>query len=254
MYNCKEFAFISHEQFIDEIFKNVSDNATNKTKSFVIKKELFHINKPFGLRKKKVNSSQIIVHPNWQQFVAEVKRVQELFSKFQSHFIFKELNVSSDNLDAVNAAGEIYKKCEENPLSKAYGGNNSQDAITVKINDANYLIPCNCQFYCQDVINMEKYLTGDKYDLILLDPPWWNKFIRRKRIKSGHGYKMIYDEEVKKLPVEKLIKTNGLVVVWCTNSLQHFLYLIDEIFPKWNIDFIGKWYWIKVNMSGLLNC
>lgn len=252
VYNNKEFSFISHEKLVDEIYSNVYDCLENKNKSHKIKKELFYINKPYKVKedvRKKKSSTPVALHQDYAKFVNEVSHVKELFNRFLLEFLGdKELlqTETQCNLDAIRMANEVYVQSERNPVSNAFGGNNDRNAVTVNINNARYLIPSNCQFYCHNVTEMEKLLNQHKYDLILLDPPWWNKFIRRKRFKTGHGYKMLYNAELKELPVEKLLNPNGLVVVWCTNSPQHYLYLTNEIFPKWKVKLVGKWYWIKV--------
>lgn len=51
-----------------------------------------------------------------------------------------------------------------------------------------YVFPPKCHFYCDDVVNMKK-LGDEKFDIILLDPPWTNKYIKRKKkIKQNEGY------------------------------------------------------------------
>lgn len=57
---------------------------------------------------------------------------------------------------------------------------------------------------------------------------------------------MMYDEDLLKIPVDKLLALDGLVVVWCTNSKQHINYLIDTVFPVWKISYLTTWYWVKV--------
>ncbi|KAJ3647828.1 hypothetical protein Zmor_019685 [Zophobas morio] len=100
---------------------------------------------------------------------------------------------------------------------------------------------------------MSLYLK-EKFDLILLDPPWWNKYIRRKRKHTDHGYNMMYNEDLKNLPLENHLNHDGLIVVWCTNSAQHLSALRDEIFPKWGVSYLGKWYWVKVTQMGVPIC
>lgn len=69
-------------------------------------------------------------------------------------------------------------------LKTFYGENRNQ--ILHKANG--YVFPPECQFYCDDVVNLKK-LGEQKYDVILLDPPWTNKYIKRKKkIKQDEGY------------------------------------------------------------------
>ncbi|RZC36563.1 methyltransferase-like protein 4, partial [Asbolus verrucosus] len=84
--------------------------------------------------------------------------------------------------------------------------------------------------------------------------PWWNKYIRRKRKHSDQGYNMMFNEQLKNVPLENHLNDDSLVVVWCTNSSQHLNALRDEIFPKWGVKYVGKWYWVKITQSGEVVC
>lgn len=57
---------------------------------------------------------------------------------------------------------------------------------------------------------------------------------------------MMYNLDLGVIPIEKILAPDGLVVIWCTNSPQHLKDLQEEIFPKWGIRSIAKWYWLKV--------
>lgn len=61
----------------------------------------------------------------------------------------------------------------------------------------------------------------------------------------------MYNEEVAKLQIGKLISKKGIVAVWCTNSASNLRCILDEMFPSWGVKFIAKWYWVKVSSIGL---
>lgn len=61
------------------------------------------------------------------------------------------------------------------------------------------------------------------------------------------SYKMMYNEELIKIPIRKLLHSNGIVAIWCTNSSNHLNSIFNEIFPSWGITYRAKWYWIKVS-------
>ncbi|KAL3278363.1 hypothetical protein HHI36_013692 [Cryptolaemus montrouzieri] len=65
---------------------------------------------------------------------------------------------------------------------------------------------------------------------------------------------MMYNNDLKNLDLHSILSENGLVAVWCTNSIQHLNMLKNEIFPKWNVKFASKWYWLKVTQSGEVIC
>ena len=65
-----------------------------------------------------------------------------------------------------------------------HGSNQKNFAIINKFQNEKYVFPDNSEFYCYDVreINTKLSIT-DHFDLIVMDPPWWNKSIRRKKAK-----------------------------------------------------------------------
>lgn len=157
------------------------------------------------------------------------------------------------NTDAIELSNKVYEDSGKSILLNTIGENVGK-ARLIEINNCNFLFPENCKFYSKDVAEIERYLIDIKYDLILLDPPWWNKYIRRKRAKTQHGYVMMYNDQLRDIPLEKLLKDDGLVIVWCTNSMQHLNYLCNEIFPKWNVSKVAKWYWLKITEFGKPIC
>lgn len=63
-----------------------------------------------------------------------------------------------------------------------------------------------------------------------------------------NSYKMMYNEELAKIPVGKLLCSNGLVAIWCTNAPSHLHSIFNDIFPSWGVTYRAKWYWIKVSV------
>jgi len=60
------------------------------------------------------------------------------------------------------------------------------------------------------------------------------------------SYCMMWNEELAEIPISNLLDTNGLVVVWCTNAESHISSLKNKIFPRWGVQFIAEWFWLKV--------
>lgn len=50
--------------------------------------------------------------------------------------------------------------------------------------------------------------------------------------------------------MKQLIATGGLLAVWVTNKPKFRKFVINKLFPTWNIKFVGVWYWLKVTTSG----
>lgn len=156
-------------------------------------------------------------------------------------------NTNKRNTEALEVAQSVYEQTGKNDLTNIIGANELLTVFT-KVRECNYLFPKACKFYCKHVKGIMEDLCGERYDFVLLDPPWWNKYIRRKRFKSNDGYNMMYSDDIQDLPVGDLITDDGLVAVWCTNSPQH----LDELrnmFDKWRIEYIGQWFWLKVSFN-----
>ncbi|XP_030760889.1 methyltransferase-like protein 4 [Sitophilus oryzae] len=187
-------------------------------------------------------------------FKSEVQTVKEKYLKFTSYLrkrgFFQEREaVQIKNILALETAEKVYFESGKN-IIKDTTGCNYGPATVQTLDSSKFLFPENCKFYSKDISNIETHLKDTKFDVILLDPPWWNKYIRRKRKKSSEAYNMMYNTDLETIPIENLLKDDGLVVVWCTNSLQHLNYLTENIFQKWGVKYVSKWYWVKVTMSG----
>lgn len=61
------------------------------------------------------------------------------------------------------------------------GGNNATKAIVFEQNGTSHLIPANCNFFNANVTNIQHIDLASAYDLVVMDPPWWNKYVRRSR-------------------------------------------------------------------------
>lgn len=72
----------------------------------------------------------------------------------------------------------------EHPSPNIFSGaNDSNEVILSKANTHNHLIPPKCNFFNTNIkqFNHHKKFDAKSFDLITLDPPWWNKYVRRSR-------------------------------------------------------------------------
>lgn len=234
---------ISHFHYISTAYKSVE-------KPIRFKQELFEINVPFRKNGRSRNSNNVTLKKPMMKDV-EVLSIQYiyniLFEDFKHHFHAK--SNQNDNICALETSAKIYEQTKDILISNTEGANLGPNTFE-KIYDSFYIFPENCEFYCRDTSQLSECIPTKKFDLILLDPPWWNKFIRRKRKRSSHAYKMMYNEELKDLKLEILLHEDALVAVWCTNSPHNINFLKDVLFPKWGVNFISKWYWLKITKSG----
>ncbi|CAC5378173.1 METTL4 [Mytilus coruscus] len=126
--------------------------------------------------------------------------------------------------------------------------NCSNSSIKVKIKDDFYFLPAESSFIMGDTVNLKYFATilgRNEFDFILLDPPWENKSVKRKK-----QYWTLDNEELFKIPVPELSAPGCVIGVWVTNKMKHKDFVIQELFPFWNVDFITTWYWIKVTKTG----
>jgi N6-adenosine-specific RNA methylase IME4 len=91
-----------------------------------------------------------------------------------------------------------------------------------------------------------KYLflkEGTKYSFIVLDPPWTNKSVRRKRPYNWSDF-----DDIQSLPVEHLIDrtSSSLICCWSTNCDRIEEFIKNDLFKKWNCQYLTTWYWLKV--------
>ncbi|XP_025158299.1 methyltransferase-like protein 4 isoform X2 [Harpegnathos saltator] len=271
LFTSKEGWILSHLQYLNDIYKKVLND--NGFCALEFNKMIFEINSQYlrqnqiaqiaqdsiislhGKNKRKKRSNLLP-----QKDLEEVHHIKETFNTIMSTARLKGFfgeNISSDNNEAARLASkkfylDTYCHKDEN----LFGSNDTNDAIISEAHDKKYVFPEKCTFYCYDVREIEKKMELNKqYDFILLDPPWWNKSIRRKKMKYIEAsYKMMYNEELAKIPVGKLLHSNGIVAVWCTNASSHLNSISNEMFPSWGVTYRAKWYWIKVTQAGDTIC
>ncbi|XP_062612311.1 N(6)-adenine-specific methyltransferase METTL4-like [Saccostrea cucullata] len=111
-----------------------------------------------------------------------------------------------------------------------------------------YIVPHKSTFLLSDFNHLQNiYPTSDeeKYDLIVLDPPWQNKSVKRKKM-----YGSLRDEDLLSICMKKLAAPGCLVVVWVTNRMKHLEFVKETLFPKWSVTHVAEWHWLKVTKYG----
>jgi len=54
------------------------------------------------------------------------------------------------------------------------------------------------------------------------------------------------------IPISNISNPNALIVVWCTNAKAHQEQLMNDIFPKWDVEYLTTWHWVKVKYTNFL--
>ncbi|KAI0840936.1 MT-A70 family [Hypoxylon sp. FL0890] len=95
--------------------------------------------------------------------------------------------------------------------------------------------------------------SAPTFDLMILDPPWPSRSVKRKQNSYATAYGMQKARELlTRIPVASRLKPDGLVAVWVTNkaAVTDLLTSPSGIFSEWDVELIGEWIWLKITSSG----
>eukprot|EP00842_Homolaphlyctis_polyrhiza_P004634 jgi/Hompol1/5171/HPOL_004199-RA len=128
--------------------------------------------------------------------------------------------------------------------------NPSAQAIQLEVAGASYIVPQECSFAISDLgwlPKLCKYWEKQQrqFGLIIMDPPWPNKSIER----SG-AYNTLEWSQLSKLPLKRLIAPDGIVAVWVTNKAKVHDFVLNKLFPAWNVEQVSEWVWLKITREG----
>lgn len=123
--------------------------------------------------------------------------------------------------------------------------NKADWAAVVTLMGEEYVVPPHTAFLLSDFTRTQPLVHyGRRYDLIVMDPPWENKSVKRSR-----RYSSLPSSQLKQLPIPQLASPNCLVVTWVTNRPSHLRYVRDELYPHWGVEVVAEWFWVKVTTS-----
>nr|XP_056710495.1 N(6)-adenine-specific methyltransferase METTL4 [Euleptes europaea] len=124
--------------------------------------------------------------------------------------------------------------------------NVTNDTKLITLMGHNYLFPPQSSFLLSDISCMQPLLNYDKkFGVIVIDPPWENKSVKR-----SNRYSYLPPWQIKQLPVPALAAPECLVVTWVTNRQKHLRFVKDELYPHWAVHGVVEWYWVKITRSG----
>uniref|UniRef100_A0A8B9NVS4 Methyltransferase like 4 n=1 Tax=Apteryx owenii TaxID=8824 RepID=A0A8B9NVS4_APTOW len=129
----------------------------------------------------------------------------------------------------------------EQDLLSCVTENNSNCAKMIVLMGQKYLVPPKSSFLLSDISCLQPLLNyKKKYDVIVMDPPWENKSVKRSN-RYGH----LSSWQIKQIPVSALAAPNCLVVTWVTNRQKHLRFVKDELYPHWSVKTLAEWHWVK---------
>jgi len=227
--------FLDHRKLINEAYE------------FQLKSELFK----FHVKK---------AHPHLESDDARSRKRKRNAGKDPSSLSLEDLKVVNGYLELLpkplNQAEtpSIERHWEEAyTLPQLHGANESGRVQRFQGKDKSsrvYLIPNRSQFFNHNVDNMPALLHQllPAYDLIVLDPPWRNRYIRRlKRAKQELGYSMLSNDQLSHIPISRLTHPRSLVAIWCTNSTLHQVALEKQLLPSWHLRLLHRLRWYKLS-------
>ncbi|XP_059480374.1 N(6)-adenine-specific methyltransferase METTL4 isoform X2 [Neocloeon triangulifer] len=267
-------AFISHEVFLKR---------TYSTAGLAPADQMFGLRTPFmteaqaaktaarmmgestaGPARKRIRSQKTESPNNTEEKLNEVGDVQEKMSYViklakASGFFNLELTPKdfvSNNSPARQFSDMVFKQSNLFGDSASFQDKNTKNKPVLRcIRGENYVLPGNCRFFCGDLFNSMNFLSSETFDLVIVDPPWWNKYIRRIKSAARHStYPMMYNKDLSKIPVGNYLTAEGLVAIWCTNSPNNIKELIEMVLPEWGFQSVATWFWAKVTKAGETVC
>ncbi|NWS95741.1 METL4 protein, partial [Mionectes macconnelli] len=136
--------------------------------------------------------------------------------------------------------------CPEQDLLSCVTENTSNHAKIIVLMGQKYLVPPKSSFLLSDISCLQPLLNyKKKYDVIVIDPPWENKSVKR-----SNRYSHLSSWQIKQIPVPTLAAPNCLVVTWVTNRQKHLKFVKGELYPHWSVKTLAEWHWVKITRAG----
>lgn len=100
----------------------------------------------------------------------------------------------------------------------------------------------------------DEYTLPRHFNLVLLDPPWPNRSVKRKQ---GGTYEQVggmpyLKKMLLRMDLDNYMEHNALVGVWITNkeALRAHVLGPGGLFERWNVGLVEQWVWIKTTTRG----
>lgn len=148
-----------------------------------------------------------------------------------------------------------------------WNGHSSQARLKIgEIEDDTFLLPPHSTFMIGDCMDSKHISTFHnavhdlaygleterRFDFILMDPPWPNRSVSRKR----DSYKTPSLRQVMQMlclmDLDRLMADGCLVSIWVTNKPAIREEIVGEngLFCSWGVQLVEEWLWLKVTAGG----
>ncbi len=248
---------ISHQSYLEETYKPLNKKTVPEMFSvkspFMMDLQAARIaeNRPSKSRKRKRSKIEVVEQD--EQVNELHKAMASVLSDLKSKGLFlppPEPEVIKENNKA--ARGKIKQMMSEDAsdlMQGRCGSNQSQDPKIAKVNGKTFLLPSKSEYYVRDVQCMSNLLIDRTFQLIIIDPPWENRFIKRSKTYGTLGNEDIFES----IPIPDLLdKNDGCLVIWCTNSSRHQS-AVKTWLSRLGLQLRASWYWLKVCVKIYVN-
>ena len=128
------------------------------------------------------------------------------------------------------------------------------ESAIISVGSTSVRIPPNSTVLSGDISSTTDIFTSQapKFDLIILDPPWPNRSVRRKK---SYGISYLNHEIralLSSIPLANHLTKDGLIGIWITNKPAFRNMVLGEggLFEEWGVQFVEEWLWLKVTSDG----
>lgn len=158
----------------------------------------------------------------------------------------------SNNYEAANA---MVGTCVTNPSARL---------TSLKVGESHFFVPPKSTFILSDIAEFVSHLQisarmlfcqapttlAPKFDLLVMDPPWSNRSVRRSRKYTTNEQQRGDEPFLQTLPIiQQSLHSDGLVAIWVTNKLA----VRDQVtLSLEDLGFIlrAEWTWVKITRHG----
>ncbi|KAG0049002.1 Methyltransferase-like protein 4 [Gryganskiella cystojenkinii] len=150
---------------------------------------------------------------------------------------------------------ESHQTLDLDDMYETIVSNNQSEPAVITVHSATrprFIIPPRSTFIISDLDKIHDLKA------IVMDPPWQNASVDRQA-----RYNTIDLYDLFKIPVPELLKNDtdivaqeavgGLVAVWITNRNKVKKMVLEKLFPAWDLELVGHWYWLKVKSPPAAN-